>query len=131
MDHYYRAAIERSLALSRDGGFDEALSTVDEAIAKATHEGEARWLRVMSRHAGVMADAAGQFERARRYYESAITQGEQDPWLMLGAALVCSKLDDGAAARTWFDRSYEIASETGDKKLSQLLLSKGFVRPQG
>jgi hypothetical protein len=130
MNDYYRTVIERTLALTSDGSFDNALTLVDEALAKATLNEDRQWLRLIARHAGVMADAAGQPQRARGYYETALAHGEQDPWLMLGIALVCRQLDDHTAASVWCERSFEIASQRGDDRLAQLLLSKGYVRPR-
>jgi hypothetical protein len=65
-------AVRRSLGFVKDGRPAEAFQVLDNAIAQAGEENRSIWVRILCRHAGVLAHARGDVAREIRYAEHAL-----------------------------------------------------------
>ena len=127
MSEKYRAALETSVALSIDNRMDEALVVLDHALDRALGESNKVWIRLLAAYAGTEAEGEGQYVRARDYYELALHSGEDNPWVMYGAALTYAELGDNESAQSWFQRTFDLASTNQDEKLLALLEREGHL----
>ena len=127
MSKEYRSALETSVALSIENRMDEALAVLDRALERAIGESNTLWVRMLAAYAGTEAEGEGQYARARDYYELALRSGEENPWVMYGAALTYAALGDGEAAQSWFQRTFDLVAANGDEKLLALLERNGHL----
>jgi Tfp pilus assembly protein PilF len=72
-----RETISETLQLASAGEFKRALVLLDGAVRDAIIEGES--VATLARHAGVLAERAGDLGTVRHYYEVAV-EHDPDPW---------------------------------------------------
>jgi tetratricopeptide (TPR) repeat protein len=65
-------AMRQSLELSKVGQPEEALRTLDKAIAEANAENRGMWVGTLCRHAAVLSHAMGDVSREIQYAEQAL-----------------------------------------------------------
>jgi Flp pilus assembly protein TadD len=113
-----RETIKETLQLASAGELERALVLLDRAVRDAITEGES--VATLARHAGVLAERAGDLGAVRHYYEVAVER-DPDPWTYLALGDVCSKLGDDVAARTAYASGRMMAEDGRDPDVLALL----------
>jgi tetratricopeptide (TPR) repeat protein len=91
-----RETINETLQLTAEREFATALELLDRALRDTITEGSS--VAILARHAGVIAEQAGDFVAVRRYYELA-AEYDPEPWTYLALGDVCRRLGDDHAGR--------------------------------
>ena len=110
--------IKETLQLVTEREFATALSLLDRALRDAIAEGKS--VATLARHAGVIAEQAGDFAAVRRYYELA-AEYDPEPWTYLALGDVCHRLGDDNAARTHYRTGRMMAEDGRDSDVLALL----------
>jgi tetratricopeptide (TPR) repeat protein len=113
-----RETINETLRLAAEGKFETALALLDRALSDASAEGKSG--ATLARHAGVIAEQAGDLAAVRRYYEVA-AQHDPGPWLCLALGDVCRRLGDHNAARAHYTAGRKLAEDGSDPDVRALL----------
>ena len=95
-----RDVVNRSSELARAGDVGAALALLDVELAKGESVG------LLTRHAAVLSEAAGDLERARRYYEEGVRCSPRDPMALYGLATILEKLGLREEARAQARAAY-------------------------
>jgi tetratricopeptide (TPR) repeat protein len=104
------AAIKRSTELLEIGETQEAFETLDTFLMAAVDENRSDWVRLVAGTGAVMADAAGEHERAKRYYEQSLSYAPNDPQALYGLAKAMLNQGQPELAKQYATRSYELSN---------------------
>jgi Flp pilus assembly protein TadD len=120
-----RETINETLQLASAREFKRALVLLDGAVQDAIIEGES--VATLARHAGVLAERAGDLGAVRHYYEVAV-EHDPDPWTYLALGDVCRKLGDDVAARTHYASGQMMAEVGHDPDVIALLKQRAEAK---
>lgn len=67
-----RQAMQHSVDLAKTGEVEQALSVLDSALALATQEDRGKWIKILCRHAAILARFMGDRHREIQYTERAL-----------------------------------------------------------
>lgn len=67
-----RQAMQQSVDLAKTGDIEQALGVLDSALTQATQEDRGMWIKIICRHAAVLAHAVGDRRREIQYTEKAL-----------------------------------------------------------
>jgi hypothetical protein len=110
--------INETLRLGAEGEFATALALLDDAVKDAIMDRKS--VVILARHAGVIAEQAGDLAAGRRYYEVAV-EHDAEPWTYLALGDVCRRLGDDDAARTHYTTGRMMAEDGRDPEVLGLL----------
>lgn len=74
----FHDVLEEGRTLASQGKFSEALKLTDSAIADARLEGQTRWVKILSQHAGILSKCLGDIELSAKYYRDAVDCDPED-----------------------------------------------------
>jgi hypothetical protein len=118
----FRQAMTGSTKLMREGLNEQALGLLDKAIVEAVRQQDTLWVRVLCRHASVVANAIGNFQLERQYYEQSLVVSPDDPIALYGLAKVALKLGEHEIAKQYAARCHEAILQSEDGIVEQGLL---------
>ena len=116
--------VQDSTELSKAGEPRQALKLLDESIEEAIREQRPGWVRVLSRHASVIADSVGDLQRARYYCEQVLSHAPESPGALYALADVLFREGETEKARTYAIKCYRVSvigSGEENKALVELL----------
>jgi hypothetical protein len=122
-----KRAINDSSKLSRLGEKQRALKLLDNFIAEAILENRGIWIRVLSRHASVICDSAGDLTLVKHYCEQALAHVPDDPMMLFSLADVSSRQGEVGLAMQYAVKSYDICVKRGspeDRFIAELIIKR-------
>jgi hypothetical protein len=118
----FREAMTCSTKLMGEGLNDQALLLLDESIVQAVRQQDSLWIRVLCRHASVVANAMGNFQLEKQYNEQSLAVSPEDPITLYKLAGVALKLGEPEIAKHYATRCHEAILQSGDEIVKQGLL---------
>lgn len=111
--------IKRALALAARSP-PEALNLLEEALETARRGAQRESIHVLARNAGVVCTGLGDFRRAIRYYEEALSSVPGDASLHLARGDLLRRLGEYDEAAGAFVRALEHAARQGDSEMMDI-----------
>ena len=111
-----------STKLMGEGLNEQALVLLDEAIVEAVRQQDSLWIRVLCRHASIVANFLGNFHLERQYHEQSLAFNPEDPSALYGLAKVALKLGEPEIAKRYAARCHEAILQSDDEIVKQGLL---------
>ena len=108
-----KRVINQSSELSKQGNHPEALQLLDDEIAHAVRESRGIWVCTLRRHASAIADQMGDLGLVRRYREQCLAHDPDHPLTLLSLAEVLDRQGEGALAREYALKSYQLSVRRG------------------
>ena|ERR1700691_3397622 len=118
----FKQAMTSSTKLMQEGTNEQALRLLDETIVEAVRQQDILWIRVLCRHASVVANAMGNFELERQYHEQSLAVSPEDPIALYGLAKVALKLGELTVAQQHAKKCYEAILRSDDEIVKEGLL---------
>jgi tetratricopeptide (TPR) repeat protein len=115
----FRQAMTSSTKLMREGLNEQALGLLDEAIVEAVRQQDILWIRMLSRHASVVANFLGNFHLERQYHEQSLAVSPEDPLALYGLAKVALKLGELEVAQQHAKKCYEAILRSDNEIVKQ------------
>jgi tetratricopeptide (TPR) repeat protein len=109
--------LRAAVAVARERPAD-ALQQLDVGLELARTANDDAGIRVLAKHAGVIAQNAGQEARALAYYEEALRHEPVEPLLHLAAGRMCEVLGDRTSADNHYRWAEQTAIAQGDDDLA-------------
>lgn len=106
-----KSAVNESSQLSTCGEHLKALKVLENAIAEAIRENRPVWIRVLSRHASVLADEMGDLGLVRQYREQCLAHDPDNPLALCALADVLHRQGEDNLAREYALKSYRLSSQ--------------------
>jgi hypothetical protein len=122
-----KRVIQISSDLSQKGQDAAALRLLDESIAEVLKCNNRHWMRILSRHASVIADRLGDLTLVRHYREQTLTYSEDDPVALYGLADILFRQGETDKAKQYAASAYELCvrrSGEHDKSLLDLIAKR-------
>lgn len=110
-----RDAITSSARLSQDQKYDEALKSVDEAIAEAIRERWNSWIPTLCHHAAIIANFMGDRQRQKQYYEQSLAFSPGNPRALYGLAKIAEEQGECEIAKQLASRCCKAIVEGDDE----------------
>jgi hypothetical protein len=110
----FRQVMTSSLKLMREGLNEQALGLLDEAIVEAVRLQDALWIRMLCRHASVVANFLGNLQLEKQYNEQCLSVSPEDPIALYRLAEVSLKLGEPEVAQQHAKRCYEAILRSDD-----------------
>lgn len=117
----FRQALAEGLALARQGRDQEALALLEARLEEALAADDKRWIWLFAANVGIVAEHSGDPSRAERAYLAALHADDTNPRLHLALSMIYQQSGQPAAARTHFETSRALATESADESLLELL----------
>jgi tetratricopeptide (TPR) repeat protein len=122
-----RQAMQRSVELAKTGEIEQALGALDGALAQATQDNRGIWIKIICRHAAVLAHAIGDRRREIQYTEQALPYARDYRFAVYNFAQLL--LIDGQVGRAerYATEAYELSVAEGteaDRDLAAAILKQ-------
>jgi len=117
----------RSTELAKVGEIENALHLLDNFLLEATKENRGDWIKIVSGHAAVLADAMGDLRRARHYYEQRIMYVPDYSFALYNLARMLLREGQVDLAERYAAKSYELSISQGtdsDRDLAEAIIKQ-------
>src|SRR5215469_7587603 len=103
-----KRAVTESGQLSQKGLHEEALKLLDRVIADAKREHRTRWVRILTRHAAVIAGLTQDLDSAHHYCEELVTWSPESPMAQYALADVLFRQGNVYLAKRHAAKAYSL-----------------------
>jgi tetratricopeptide (TPR) repeat protein len=119
--------MQRSVELAKTGEIEQAMGALDGALAQATQDNRGIWIKIICRHAAVLAHAIGDRRREIQYTEQALPYARDYRFAVYNFAQLL--LIDGQVGRAerYATEAYELSVAEGteaDRDLAAAILKQ-------
>ena len=122
-----RQAMQQSVDLAKTGEIEQALGVLDSALSQATQENRGIWIKMICRHAAVLAHAMGDSRREIRYTEQALPYAKDYRFAVYNFAQLLLLDGQAGLAERYATEAYELSIAEGteaDRDLAAAILKQ-------
>ncbi len=122
-----RLAMQQSVELAKTGEIEQALGLLDSTLAEATQENRSKWIKIICRHAAVLAHFMGDRRREIRYTEQALPYAKDYRFAVYNFAQLLLMDGQVGLAKRYATEAYELSIAEGteaDRDLAAAILKQ-------
>lgn len=119
--------MQQSVELAKTGEIEQALGVLDGALAQATEENRGQWIKILCRHAAVLAHFAGDRRREIQYTERALPYAKDYRFAVYNFAQMLLMDGQAGLAERYATEAYELSMAEGteaDRDLAAAILKQ-------